>query len=221
MKCVEPGFSFHSLINKENSLLNQSEKLSPVDNCIKASHCKKLDGLTVVAKPDGLIANAPQFKLAYVKKTTWLISLIEPLKNLAAHFGIGVHSAAKQKALVESAGAGKKPVAKFSPMSMLGRRISSETQRKALEIMVGKTFVTRRELDSYLGVLNSPDVVMRMARSCGWQIHKVDYSKVDGEGARKRRYFYYMLDSLDRSIAAGMLRMDANLTAAPTTAAIR
>lgn len=158
---------------------------------------------------------------APVKKATRLIFLIEPLKSLAAHLGIGVRSAVKQKAEVESTVAAKKSVENFSPISMLGRRISGETQRKALEILVGKTFVTRRELDGYLGVLNSPDVVMRMARSCGWQIHKVDYSKADKEGARKRRYFYYMLDSRDRSIAAGMLQMDANSPAALTTIANR
>lgn len=76
MKRIEPGFSFYSITNKENSPLNQSDKLPLVDNCVDESHCKELDGLTVVASPDGLSANAPQLKPVFPKHGTQAARLL-------------------------------------------------------------------------------------------------------------------------------------------------
>lgn len=96
---------------------------------------------------------------------------------------------------------------KFQPQSLLGRRLTGETQRKLLELLIKKPLVTRRELDDHLGVQNTPDVVMRMVRKCGWKIGKFEYWAADVRKTRKRRHYYYMLYNHDRDIATAMLGM--------------
>lgn len=142
--------------------------------------------------------------IAYMKSMVGQFVLVACLKNLAQFFG-----------LLDSRDIGKSAqvtaVAKFVPREFSGRRISNDTQRKALELLVKQRMVTRRELDSYLCVVNSPDVLMRMARRCGWVIYKIDYWRTNELGGRKRRYFSYVLSIIDCEIAKRMLQMDVTV----------
>lgn len=135
-------------------------------------------------------------------------SVIGYLKKLVA--GLFNRHAIIDKALAETTAPAKKSPEKFKPLTFCGRRITGETQRKLLAFMLKNPLATRSELDNYLGVQNTPDVVMRMVRNCGWTIQKIDHWRREVGESRKRRHHYYMLTRLDCDIATRMLQMSAD-----------
>lgn len=182
---------------------------------IEPTSLEKYAGVKAVAMSEGDSANdmllkpsLPGQSAVTDKPLGWLASAGKRLMTLLER--VEYRHAVVEKALADFVVKAKEPPAKFQPQELCGRRITGETQLKLLEILVNNPLVTRRELDNFLGVLNSPDVVMRMVRKYGWQIGKIDYwSRKDGE-SRKRHYHHYMLTSIDYDIAKAMLQTAAN-----------
>lgn len=153
------------------------------------------------------------------KALAWLMGVVQHLKNKVERSRGDGCAAFVDNGQSAPAGLVKEPVAKPFPLALSGRRVTGKSQLKLLELLVKKTLVTRAELDNYLGIQNSPDVIMRMGRSGGWEVLKLKYWAAAGGDSRKRRHFYYLLPLDDYSVAKEMLGV-AGRSSAPPAAAV-